>query len=452
MRLILLLILIGNFIFSVGDADGQPKATLYGTVKSLDGSTLPASHIVLKPLTENLFFGVQKLEVDKDGSYLLSIPKSGVYRVSIYGVMHKQVHFPLWIREPDSLSLHIRLDPKNLDDGQYFKDQEYISWIRVTGNFNGYNYGQGVRFKRIAPKTLQATFTTGLDTLYYQIVGITSGTTVLPGAADYRLRSSNDYEAIVPVVDNKVVITYKADSTYFDNKNPFEGYRTTWDYNQSEIQYADQIEERIQNNLKKVNLLARLLFHNKMFDADSVSRDKFEYTVEQHYRKTWNLNLDDIETLEKRINNLPKGTNEHLLQSMYYKYLLLSEEIVQTHASGLLEEIDTTPKRYINADILYAAMDAIPPSSSLWSLYKELILTLPEYLGFSNRVSSYLEEAVMKNPDNDVTGRVLFRLFTHAFDSGGNSEKAKKYYRLILEAFGDNYYARKARDYVHSKE
>lgn len=452
MRILLVLTFLSNFLLPVAGLNAQPEATLSGTVKSLNGSVLPASHLIIKPLTGNLFYGSQKVKVGPDGSFGLTIPKSGVYRLSIFGVMHKQVHMPLWIREPDSLSLHARLDPRNLDDGQYFNDQEYISWIRVTGNFNGYNYDRGVRFKRVAPKTLKATITTSLDTLYYQIVGITSGTTVLPGAADYRLRSSNNYEAMVPVTDNKVELIYKADSTYFDNKNPYSDYRTTWDFNQAEIKFADETEEQIQMNLKRVNLFSRLSFNNEMFDSDSVARDKFEYTMEQFYRKTWILNLTQLKTIESRLNRVPADINGHLRQSIYYKYLLLSKEVVETHDSGLLEEIDTNPKRYINAEILYAAMNVIPPASPLWSLHNELILTLPDNLGYSNQVISYLEETVMKNPDNDVTGKVLFRLFTHTYDSSGNSEKTKKYYRLILDAFGDNYYARKAREYVQQNK
>ena len=178
------------FFLSVSVIYGQQQATLSGTVKSLDESSLPRSHIVLEPYSENLFYNTQVVAVQADDSFNISIPKSGMYRLTVLGAMHKGITFPLWIREPDTLNLDINLDPRNLDDGEYFNSNEYISWIRVTGNFNGYNYDRGVRFERVAPKTLRATINTSLDTLHYQITGLTSGTTVLPGAADYRLRDS----------------------------------------------------------------------------------------------------------------------------------------------------------------------------------------------------------------------------------------------------------------------
>lgn len=428
---------------------GQPQATLTGTVTSLDGSSLPRAHVMLKPYSDNLFYHTQTVAVDKNDRFQVSVPKSGVYRLTITGAMHKDVHMPVWIREPDTLHIDARLDPKNLDDGEYFNSNEYISWIRVTGNFNGYNYDRGVRFERVAPKTLRATITTSLDTLHYQIVGLTSGTTVLPGAADYRLRDSQNYEAVVPVTNDRVIVTYKADSTYFDNRNPYKGYRTTWDLNQSKIQFGDEREDHIQKNLNKVNLFDRL-FNYAMFDSDTLTQDVFEYTMQQHYKERWKLNLTEIDSLENRIKNLPMDTNEYLRQSMHYKYLLLSENIVETDDSGLLEEIETEPGRHIDTGLLHATMDVIPPESPLWSLNRELILVLPAVLGYADRVTGYLEEMVMKHQDNDITGRVLFKLFTHSFDSSGRSEKTKKYYRLILDAFGDNYYARKAREYVQA--
>lgn len=449
MRIGISFFFIFNFFLSVSVIYGQSQATLAGTVKSLDGSSLPRSHVVLEPYSENLFYNTQVAEVKRDNSFNISIPKSGIYRLTVMGAMHKGISFPVWIREPDTLHLDINLDPKNLDDGEYFDSNEYISWIRVTGNFNGYNYDRGVRFEQVAPKTLRATINTSLDTLHYQITGLTSGTTVLPGAADYRLRDSRNYEAIVPVRDNRVVLTYRADSSYYDNKNPFEGYRTTWDFNQSKVKFAKDIEDRIHKNLREENFFARL-FNYAMFDSDSLPVKKFEYTMQQHYREIWKLNLSEIEALEKQLTSLSKDTNDDLRQSMYYKYLSLSEQIDETHDSRLLEESATEPSQYINKDVLNTSMNAIPPESPLWSLRTSLVHILPDILGYTPRITTYLEEMIAKNPDLDVTGKVLFQLFTHSFDESGRSEKTQEYYRLILDAFGDNYYARKAREYVQS--
>ncbi|NGP76315.1 carboxypeptidase regulatory-like domain-containing protein [Balneolaceae bacterium YR4-1] len=449
MRLLVSTVILCYLLVFTPILKGQSQAVLSGTVRSLDGSSLPRAHVTLDPYSDNLFYSSETVEVQSNGSFQIVAPRSGIYRVSITGAMHKGLQFPVWIREPGTMQLDIQLDPKNLDDGEYFNSNEYLSWIRVTGNFNGYNYDRGVRFERIDSNTLRATINTSLDTLHYQITGLTSGTTVLPGAADYRLRDSRNYEAIVPVKNNRVVLIYKADSTYFDNKNPFEGYRTTWDFNQSGVKFIDETEDQIQKNLRKEDFFSRL-FNYGMFDTDSLPVEQFKYTMQQHYREMWKLNIREIDALEKRLSSLPGSTNDYVRQSMYYKYLLLSEEIHESHDSRLLESSDTEPSLYIGIDFLNASMDVIPPESSLWSLRSDLLFILPEMLGYTKRVTAYMEEVVKKNRDTDITGRVLFELFTNSYDDSGRSEQTQDYYRLILEAFGDNYYARKAREYVQA--
>ena len=439
------------------DINSQPQAVLFGTVTSLDGSSLPTAHVTLDPYLDNLFFNSVVTEVDSNNSFSLTIPQSGLYRLTVSGVMHKQFSVPIWIRDPDTHRLHVELDPKNLDDGEYFDSNEYLSWIRVTGNFNGYNYDRGIRFDRIDSTTLRAEINTSLDTLTYQITGLTSGTTVLPGAADYRLRNSDNYVAVLPVHNNRAVLTYKADSTYFDNKNPFKGYRTTWDLNQSQIIFEDETEGRIHQNLRKENLSSRI-FNFAMFDSDSMPRDKFEYTMEQHYRESWEMHLEKISAMEDLLGT-STFENEYLSQAMFYQYLLVSDEIIEAHKSGLLEgmvndldRIVTEPGNYIDTGILDTSMDVIPPESPLWSLRKDLIFTLPEMLGISGKTKEYLEEVVRKNRDTDITGRVLYQLFTHSFDRSGRSDQTQNYYRLMLDMFGNDYYARKAREYVQNND
>lgn len=451
MRIFTVSLFLIYLLVSASALKGQSRAILSGSVTSLDGSSLPRAHVILEPYTDNLFYSSETVTVNPADRFHIEVPQTGIYRVTVTGAMHKDTWFPVWIREPGTLNLEIQLDPKNLDDGEYFNSNEYISWIRVTGNFNGYNYDRGVRFERIDSTTLQATVNTSLDTLHYQITGLTSGTTVLPGAADYRLRDSENYEAIVPVNQNKVVLTYHADSTYFDNKNPFEGYRTTWDFNQGNITFADVTENQIHKNLRKENFFTRL-FNYAMFDTDSLPAERFELTMRQHYREMWKLNILEIETLEREIENLPAGIQEHLGQSMYYKYLSLSEEIYETHLSRLLEESTTEPSQYINSNILKASLNVIPPDSPLWSLRRGLINILPNLLGYTPQVKTYLEQTVANHRDTDITGRVLFQLFTHSYDNSGRSEQTQRYYQLILDAFGDNYYARKAREYVQAND
>lgn len=433
----------------------QAEATLTGTVTSLDGSALPKAHVTISPWANNSdLFNTETVEVKPDGSFQTAITKSGIYRLTIQGVLHKSIVSPLWIRKPDTLEFSIRLDPKNMDDGKYFKNDEYLSWIRVTGNFNGYNYDQGVIFKRVEPKTLKATIKTSLDTIRYQIVGITSGTSVLPGAADYRLRDARNYEAVVPVKNNTVELTYRADSTYYPNKNPYEGYRTTWDPNQSELKFSGSFEDEIHKNLDIRNILPNI-FNYKIFESDSLPVERFQMYMEEVDRKIVQINIHEMSKIEDQISNYKNSTtvNEYYLQSLYIRYLLLSENLLRINQMvNESAEPDKKLKGKIETNILEASMLHIPPSSQLWSLRNSLITLLPEILGYTDSVISYLERVVSGNPDNSITGSLLLELFKWSYDTNGKSERTQEYYQNILDSFGNNYYARKAREHIQKND
>lgn len=442
-------------LLSFYNVSGQPEATLTGTVKSLDGSVLPKAHITISPWSNNRgLFNTKTVEVNQDGSFQAAITKSGLYRITIQGVLHKSIISPLWIRKPDTLNISARLDPKNLDDGKYFESDEYLSWIRVTGNFNGYNYDQGIIFERIEPKTLKATIKTSLDTIRYQIVGITTGTSVLPGAADYQLRDARNYEAVVPVKGNTVVLTYKADSTYYPNKNPYEGYRTTWDPNQSKLEFTGSYEDEIHNNLDVPNILPNI-FNYKIFENDSLRVEKFQMFMNKVHREIVQVNIQEMNKIEDQISNYKSSAivNEYYLQSLYIRYLLLSVNLTRNNRFGNgSAEVDKKLKEKIDHNILKTSMLQIPPSSQLWSLSNNLITILPEILGYSDSVTAYLEQVVSGNPDNTITGNLLLDLFKWSYDTNGKSERTQEYYQNILDSFGDDYYARKAREYVEENE
>ena len=428
----------------------QVQATLSGTVKSLNGSTLPQAHVTISPWANNSgLFSTQTVEINEDGSFQTAITKSGLYRLTFQGVMHKSIVSPLWIRKPDTLKLSARLDPKNMDDGTYFDSDEYLSWIRVTGNFNGYNYDKGVPFKKIGPKTLQAVIKTSLDTIRYQIVGLTSGTIVLPDADGYELRDQRNYQGIMPVKNNSVVLTYKADSTYYPNKNPYEGYRTTWDPNQSELKFSGPYENKIHRNLDVQNILPNI-FNYKIFKNDSLPTERFQIYMDKVQEEIVQISIQEMNKVEEKISNYKNSTslNEYYLQSLYLRYLLLSENLFINSWINGSTELDKKLEEEIDTGILEASMLHIPAYSQLWSLRNSLINLLPKILGYTDSVTSYLEQVASENPDNSITGRLLLELFKWSYDSEGTSERTQKYYQKILDAFGDDYYARKAREYV----
>lgn len=447
MRSALLLLTLFATVYPVFS---QPAAKISGKVTSLNGSLLPKAHLLIEPWNTDLLLDSKVIEVEEDGKFEFSIAHAGLYRVKVRGVLHKRMQFPLWIREPESREITIRLDPKNLDDGTYFDNDEYLSWIRLTGNFNGYNYDSGIRFKREGPNTLTANINIGLDTLRYQIIGLTTGTVVLPGADDYILRDPNNYEALVAVTDNSVTLTYHADSTYYPTQNPYEGYRTTWDPNQSEYHFTSPSENKIQYNLNQTSYFAEL-FDYRVVSSDSLPVDEFQEIVAEIYNEGAQLRIKELKKVEQKLKN--RSHSEAYQQSLFIKYLRLSRYLLYTEQRQLeANGVETRYQKHINADVLNASMEGLPASSPLWSLERGLPNVYTDVLGYTTSVISFLELLSKENPDNKVSGPVLLKLFKRSYDIEGNSQKTKAYYQQILDRFGNRYYAQKAREYVQKNE
>jgi len=144
----------------------------------------------------NIFTLPDKVYADKNGSFSVTFEDPGIYTLSVRGVFHKSVRIPVMIYDQDKIELDIFLLPHSYNNGEYFDQQVYLKWIRAYGNFNGYDFFSGEIFRANKDGSISAFIKTDLDTIRYQIRGLTRGIAVLPGADEYSTIGS-DFEAVI---------------------------------------------------------------------------------------------------------------------------------------------------------------------------------------------------------------------------------------------------------------
>ena len=443
----------------------QAQSILKGTVLSLNGQPLPKAHVHIEPWADHSLFDTRITAVDKKGHYHIAIPETGLYRLRFTGVMHKPFVIPLWFINRDSLTYHIRLDPRTLDDGRYFDRPDYLEWTRIIGNFNNYNYDQGIIFTASKKHTLSATIHTHLDTVSYRIIGLTSGSVALPGAADYRLNDRGRYDGLLPVKNNTVNLVYRADSVYYPDGNISGQTGIPDEINDAMFSIFPRQDAKIQEELISTYLAIRWrILHPS---ADSTTREKYarrkDESVSNFFSRVIPFSFrKQVTMLEKNLNSILSffTENEPEYHSAYhqvliYKYIyslfLLknrTEQMKSISQTGKKPDLEYYYEHPAASKIIYG----LPADSPLWSLLISVTGIYFNLIPWSNRSEQYLTRMVRHHPNLDLTGPVLFRLFKLSYDREGLSPNTTRYYQLLLKKFGDDNLARKARIYVRRHE
>jgi len=458
MRRLILIFFLAAFSFT---CLAQEHSIIKGTVLSLEGQPLPKAHVHIDPWADYSLFDNRIMEVDKKGNFRLTIPEPGLYRVRFTGVMHKPLVIPLWLYKQDSLTYHIRLDPRTMDDGRYFDRPDYLEWTRIIGNFNNYNYDNGITFTLNDEFTLTATIHTQLDTVSYRIIGLTSGSVALPGAADYRLNDRGRYDGLLPVTNDSVTIVYRADSVYYPDGNISGQSDIPGEINDAMFSIFPHQESNIQEELIATYLAVRWrLLHSS---ADSTTRKKFarrkNESISNYFSRVVPFSFrNHVNILEKNLESVLSffSANEPEYDSpdhqvLFYKYIyslfLLknrSEQLQSISETGDKPDLKYYSEHPTASKILYG----LPADTPLWSLLEMVPNIYFDLIPWSSKSEQYLTRMVQNHPNLDLTGPILFRLFKRSYDREGLSENTTRYYQLLLNKFGDDYYTQKARSYV----
>lgn len=177
------------------------QTEVYGVLLSTDGDPMPATVISIRMENQSdIFGGYNDVQVGEDGSYTLTLREPGLYYISFRGVYHQAVTVPLLVTDQPAIGMDMVLLPVYFNDGRYFDNDEYLSWIRVVGDFNKYDFKTGIPFSRNDDGSISAFIPARADTVRYQVRGLgygRGGTTPLPLADEYNVRPNSTFESVV---------------------------------------------------------------------------------------------------------------------------------------------------------------------------------------------------------------------------------------------------------------
>ena len=351
------------------------------------------------------------------------------------------------IYDQESVWMDIHLLPNSYNNGEYFDQQVYLKWIRAFGNFNDYDFFSGQIFRANDDGSISAFIKTDLDTIRYQVRGITRGVTVLPGADNYQVRG-DDFEAVL-------YNTTDADSVELrfnpDKEQPYynalpEG-PVSWQIPLSGfIHFHDESDKFWSTPLSRTGV-AQLHFRTLSEPAhNGVPAGFLKESMFRSYdfRSTHYLSAsrDSVINFLKR-----EGLHPQQRSALLISYLGLIEQ--QRSRERYLENMgQQLPELKIDTDIFDEIFAMVDPSNPAWALNDDAPLVLLHETNFSEKAVAYTEQMVRQQSDDMVVRNLVLALIEQ-FAGNYQDIRAMPYYNWIIERYGENNLARRAFNTYH---
>jgi len=436
-------LLLLNILLFITFCSSHGNTTVSGTILSVTGEPMPVSSIDVSATgPTNIFTLPDKVYADKNGSFSVTFENPGIYTLSVRGVFHKSVRVPIMIYDQDKIELDIFLLPHSYNNGEYFDQQVYLKWIRAYGNFNGYDFFSGEIFRANKDGSISAFIKTDLDTIRYQIRGLTRGATVLPGADEYSTLGS-DFEAVI--------------------------------YNKSD---TDSIELRFNPNQKQpysrvlpeapvswqVSLAAFVHFHNDndKYWSLSLERTHSKRLIYYTLSSAKDSGIPPAEIKKAMLRSY--GFHSSSQMSAFRDSVLSALEIKDLHPKqrsallisylGSIQQ-QRTRERYLQSigqelsdlkihyDVFDEIFRTVDPRNPVWALNDEAPLMLLLETNYSDEAVSYAEQMILNHADGMVVRHLVLSLIER-FANDYEKVTEMPYYSLIVNRYGERHLARRA--------
>ncbi|MEX0648049.1 MAG: carboxypeptidase-like regulatory domain-containing protein [Balneolaceae bacterium] len=431
-------ILVLFILFAAGPSAAQ--TTLHGTILSTNEEPIPKVIIKAENQLHSDLFSDNTAGITEDGEFHLSFDNPGIYSVSISSVFHPTVRFPLLVYDQGSIEADIYILPKKYNDGKYFHHPEYLEWIRVYGDFNHYNYDEGVPFTLNDDGSVTAEITVDRDTIRYQLRGLAGGASVLPGAASYDQRPDGSFEAtlIKPPGEETFKIHYDPSEEFpyprMGNsrdpvrlsKNAFINFKNLSDRNWVEP------------------LILRNIYYTSIKFIESTRDISAEYADDEDLRDMTmgRYLLKQIDKSKKQVESeIEKGGHhQQQLAALYVAYagLLAQEKHYMSYPD------DSEPEFEINQSLLEKIIRDVPAVHPLWAgRFSPVILA--EVLECNTQSVRYIEEMAEHHQNDDVFRETVLFLTTLHANRYSDAEEMP-YYQWVIRRYGDRNLARRVRN------
>lgn len=451
----------------------EAQTTIKGSLLSVDGRTIPETIIsVNRENPRDIFKRFEDQSADSDGSYSITIHEPGIYNITFNGIYHRSFTIPFLIVDQDDIEMDLLLLPIVYNDGRFFGNEEYLQWIRVYGNFNGYDYSSGIPFSLNDDGSVSAMIPVASDTVRYQVRGLgygRAGATPLPPADEYSIRDDDTFESVRyrNLPPDSLEIRFVPGETIPFQRNLPADADLDWlnadaliSFRSPKDRYWAEPIVLIRNFIRSVPIIGKNL-KTGLTDAEQAQYVEMFYSSESrtdYLRET-------VERIEKEADNPSLHQQQRAILTLgyaaahyrfemhkrieYRKQLSVRDMMNAGFRGDTTSDFDQSDRIAIDTELILQTPERVVPTHPVWNRAQ----MLPQYLLNSTDTNpvfvDYFLEIVKHHPDENVVWNVsgaLIRKQAHNY----STVEEMDVYKAITERFGERELARRAHEIFHA--
>jgi thiol-disulfide isomerase/thioredoxin len=408
MRTVLSLLAI---LLSVGlsVASAQQPITVRGAVVGHDGQAMRAGIARLNGSGSDS----QKQPLDPQGQFSFTVSSPGSYTLIVAGVHHRTLFFPVFIEEPGTIEVRVRLAASEY--------RTELTELRVIGDFNKFSTDTGgVAMERQADGSFAATVAWKAEKLAYQVQGVLDGTDPICGTQAESFEQDKNW----PFIDNG--------NNQFVSVIKTSGERVRIVFDPRQLPHSTSAPEVRFSDTTGTTAWVAATDREFTLENRRISAARDAYVRAGNPPTTFKADVTEwLRQLDQRIQDERDPLRRQYLMLRYFAY----------------------PGAQTNVQLAKRALDETPPESLAWSMLwggPQNTFSNIARVAQSASEDRYIAAAFGSNPVKDVRAAFLHLALMKAFQKKDANAVARLYTQLMGD-YGDTSYARRAADMAPSR-
>ncbi len=193
---------------------GTGRGILSGKVIGSDGKPPIIAHVHLVEAGGDVFHPLKSVQVQKDGSFSLKLPKGKYWDLYITAAFHQQLEVPL-VRKKDNQSVKMDFQLES------YRFKDHFDQVKITGDWNDFSFSSAEPMHKEKDGTFTFQIRPQADTVAYQLIGLLAREVSVNGTQyDYLIYDhGGDYKSVLKKTDSVMQIVFdpqKLPRTYND--------------------------------------------------------------------------------------------------------------------------------------------------------------------------------------------------------------------------------------------
>ena len=336
------------------------------------------------------------------GDFKLILKDEGIYTLKLTGAFHKEFTIELPVLEQKKeFEIVIGLEP--------YQWKEYITKLQVVGNFNNYDFYEGVIDMTFDGEVYKAYVPVINDTLNYQIYGLAPNTLdrSINGTMydELKFDGDGDYESVI-YSENEMVELILDPDKFPKTEHGFKIYNIS------------------------PELISLIMLNDKLKKLSNDWRQEYVEAV---------LNKDEQKADSINIANL-KYSEQLVYDQFHYLPKITAMMVYIQNIDGIIEKDNRA--ELINKDLVELIYKTVPAKTFLWDKYGYSIYTTTALISDSPLESSFLKK-LLDQGDDELNIKILYDGLRYTHNTG-DTYNAKKIYELMNNKYAENRFTKKA--------